>query len=470
MRRMMGKGSQWTLLALITVGISGCEGVLEIDQGGIIVLEDVLAGGPSAVEPLVNGMVATYQEAVDDLIRYASLLTDEMILAGTFETRAQVDRREIQPNNDTLEDEMYAPLHVARMQADTVVEILQTRLQDPAFASVEEEMREGIALGKLFGGLTRLWLAELYCWSILTGMYPEAAPLTPNQRVQQALTFLQDAETRAAIAGFEDIRIAAIAAQARAFLWLRNYTQAGTLASEVPRDFRFWAEYSQNDPVQFNEMFMFTWGRIQQIQWTVGDGTVPTRGGERFEHLDRFISLNLIRDEPEDFTATVSSIPVMLQTLYGRADAKVLVASGTEAMLIRAETLVRSGQTQAAQDLLNDLRSDHSFRATVQWNVSPPSELDELQPLVLVGDLGADVKTVADERARELWLTGDRLTTSRRLRLDPTVDINLFPPVKTAISGGDDIAFPMVQVELDNNPNLSPGQACPAGQAAGSWR
>jgi hypothetical protein len=119
---------------------------------------------------------------------------------------------------------------------------------------------------------------------------------------------------------------------------------------------------------------------------------------------------------------------------------------------------------------LNALRSDHSFRATVQWNVAPPANQDGLLPLVLAGNAAADLKTVADERARELWLTGDRLTTSRRLRLDPTVNINLFPPVKTAISGGDDIAFPMVQVELDNNPNLNPGQACPAGQAAGSWR
>ena len=64
-------GRAWTVRActtlLATVALSGCEGVLEIDQGGIIVLDDVLAGGPSAVEPLVNGMVATYQEAVDDL-------------------------------------------------------------------------------------------------------------------------------------------------------------------------------------------------------------------------------------------------------------------------------------------------------------------------------------------------------------------------------------------------------------------
>ena len=87
---------------------------------------------------------------------------------------------------------------------------------------------------------------------------------------------------------------------------------------------------------------------------------------------------------------------------------------------------------------------------------------------MLTGDLLADLKTVADERARELWLTGDRLTTSRRFRLELGVD--LFPSVKDAIGGGDDIAFPIPQLELDTNPNLGTDMACPAGQVIGAWR
>ena len=115
-----------------------------------------------------------------------------------------------------------------------------------------------------------------------------------------------------------------------------------------------------------------------------------------------------------------------------------------------------------------NLRSDYSLRATVQWGVDPPDSGNELVDLTLAGTFAQDLRTVAAERARELWLTGDRLTTSRRLRLDPTVNIDLFPPVKTRSNGGDDIAFPIVQLELDNNP--SSGDACPAGQTIGSWR
>ena len=467
----MGPPRRWLSLVLAGVLVlPACNGILDIDQTGIIVFEDVEASGPAAVPALVNGMVGNYQEAVDDVIRYSALLTDEMILSGTFETRLEVDRRRIQVNNSTLTGAMYTPLHQARMQADTTVNLLQNRLQDPAFEEVLDELNEGIALGKLYGGFSRIWLAELYCWSILTGMFPESSPLMPDGRMSQALTFLQQAETQAAMAGLEEIRLAAIAGQARAHLWLRNFPQAAALAAAVPRDFVYWAEFSQNDPSQYNEMYMFTWGDIQAIRWTVGDGTRPTRGNERWEHFDEFISLNLLEFEPEGFTAFSSVFPVSLQGLYNRADSRVLMASGAEAMLIRAEVAVRSGQTATAEQLLNDLRSDYSLRATIQWGVDPPDSGNELVDLTLAGTLAQDLRTVAAERARELWLTGDRLTTSRRLRLDPTVNIDLFPPVKTRISGGDDIAFPMVQLELDNNPNLSSGDACPAGQTIGSWR
>ncbi len=473
MRSEAGRGRWRRYLVPVlggVLGIAACDGILDIDETGIIVFEDVEASGPTAVPAIVNGMVGSYQEAVDDIARYAALLTDEMILSGTFETRLQVDRRRIQVNNSTLEGGVYTPLHLTRMQADTTVDLLQTRVQDPAFVDVVDQLREGIALGKLYGGFARVWLAELYCWSILTGMFPESSPLMPDARMLQGLTFLQDAETMAAVAGLEEIRLAAILGQARAHLWLRNYSQAATLAAEVPVDFVYWAEYSQNDPVQFNEMYMFTWGDIQQIRWTVGDGTAPTRGNERWEHFEEFRALNLLRSEPEGFDAFSSSIPVGLQTLYNRADSRVLVASGSEAALIRAEVAVRNLQTETAMQLLNDLRADYSLRATIQWNVEPPDSTNALGPLTLGGEPEEDLETVAGERARELWLTGDRLTTSRRLRLDPTVNIDLFPSVKTGIGGGDDIAFPIVQLELDNNPNLNAGDACPAGQAIGSWR
>ena len=80
---MMRPWRRWRPLVLAGVlGMTACDGILEVDETGIIVFEDIDAGGPTAVPAIINGMVGNYQEAVDDIVRYAALLSDEMILSG----------------------------------------------------------------------------------------------------------------------------------------------------------------------------------------------------------------------------------------------------------------------------------------------------------------------------------------------------------------------------------------------------
>lgn len=469
-RKPIGGALLFASVAL-AMAVSGCGlDILDVDDSSIIVPADLDAEGPAAIPALVNGVVGSYHQAVGGLARYAALLTDEMVLAGTFPTRRQVDIRRVEVSNADLADEMYAPLHRARFQADTTAYMLEQRLDDPAFEDSRQLMLEGIAIARLYSGYSRLWLAELYCWSILTGMYPEEAPLLPGERVEDALEFLEDAAARAStLPAIIPVQIAAVVGQARAHLWLGNLTQAAGFAASIPRGFYYRAEYSGNDPEQYNPVYTFTWGDTQSIRWTVGDGSVATTGGERWPHLEEFLALGMLRSRPVGYMALDERIPVVLQTIYNEPGTDILMAPWTEAALIMAEVAVRLGQTETAEDVLNDLRSDFALRASVEWRVNPPSPGDFLPDLVLTGDPTLDLVTIAAERARELWLTGDRLSTARRLRLDPSVDIDLFPP-KGSVGGGDDIAFPIVQREIDANPFLDSGDACPVGQAPGSWR
>ena len=300
-------------------------------------------------------------------------------------------------------------------------------------------------------------------------MFPESSPVLSDDRIVEALGILQEAEARAGALSLFPVQFAAIVGQARAHLWLGNFNQAAAAALELPRGFVYRAEYSANNSDQYNGMYTFTWGDTESIRWTVGDGTAGSSAGERWEHLEEFIGLNLLRNRPVGFSALSQAVPVVLQTLYNDRGSDMLMASWVEGALIVAEVAVRSGQTAFAEALLNDLRSDYSLRATLEWGVDPPVAGNLLPEVQLSGDLATDVKRVADERARELWLTGDRHTTARRLRQDPQIQLDLFPS-KLLIGGGDDVAFPIPQIELDNNPNLGGGDACPAGQSAGSWR
>ena len=437
-----------------------------MDDSGIIVPTDLEDAGPAAIPTLVNGVVGSYHQAANGVVRYSAMLTDEMILAGTFPTRFQVDGRRIQPSNSTLTDEMYTPLHRARLQADTTVFLLEARVGDPVFADSEDLLLQGIAIATLYSGYTRLWLGESYCWSILTGMFPEVSPVMPDNRILEALERLQEAEARAAALGLFPVQFAAIVGQARAHLWLGNFAAAGAAAVQVPRGFVYRAEYSANNPDQYNGMYSFTWGDAESIRWTVGDGTAGSSAGERWEHLEDFLALNLLRDRPFGFTALSQAVPVVLQTLYSDRGSDMLMASWVEAALIVAEVAVRSGQTAFAEALLNDLRSDYSLRVTLEWGVDPPAAGNPLAGIQLSGDLNSDLKTVADERARELWLTGDRHTTARRLRRDPQADIDLFPS-KVLIGGGDDIAFPIAQTGTGQQPEPRCRSRLPC--RTGSW-
>jgi hypothetical protein len=453
----------------VLVALTGCRGdLLDVDDSGIVEPADLDEAGPAAIPTLVNGVVGAYHEAINGLTRYTALLTDEMIYSGTFPTRYQVDIRRIPSANLDLTEDLYVPLHRARFQADTVALALEARLDDPAFAEAEDLLLQGIAIAKLYSGYTRIWLAELYCWSILTGVVAETEPLLPDERMEDAIAQLEEAESVAQAIGLFPIQGAAIVGQARAHLWLGNYPVAGGLASIVPRAFAYRAEYSSNNPDQYNAMYTFTWGDTESIHWTVGDGTANSSGRERWPYLEQFIGLNLLRNRPPGFTTMAQTVPVVLQMLYNKRESDVLMASGIEASLIVAEAALRLGQPEVAQGVLNDLRSDYSLRAATQYGVSPPAG-NLLPDIALTGNLEADLLRIAEERGRELWLTGDRHVTARRLRRDPLVDIDLFPS-KALVGSGEDIAFPIPDREIDNNANLEPGDACPAGQDPGSWR
>ena len=132
-----------------------------------------------------------------------------------------------------------------------------------------------------------------------------------------------------------------------------------------------------------------------------------------------------------------------LQLIYDEEASPIILASGIEAQLIEAEFAVRDDRTGDAESLINDLRADWPTRFTLQRRPVPGADLD---PISLSGDQQTDLGRIASERARELWLTGDRQATSRRLLAD---GIDLYP-----VKPGTQTCWPFPDQEIDNNPNL----------------
>lgn len=446
-----------------SLGACGFKDPLRVEDPGVLTAEELT--GVGAVEATVNGIIGAFQEAFDDYVRYTSLFTDEMILAGTFPTRVEVDDRRIVPSNVSLDGEVYAPIHTTRFLADQTVEDFSAAIGDPEFETVEDLLRVGTVVGRLYGAYARVLLAELYCESAI-----DAGPYElSDARMAEALTLFQEAEqaaadaaanvsTSARVARANNLGRAAIVGQARAHLWLGQWAEADADAARVPAGFVFNAEYSENDNPTCNEMHGSSWGRcLWVIRWTVGDGTTPERRNERFTYYDEWVALGRINPDPgPNFVSFNSAIPVRLQLQYTDGAVPIVLASKAEADMIQAEVALRNGQPGVANALVNPRRA--------AWGLGA---ID----FAAVGDLNGDAtaNTLADqlwqlaqERNRELWLTGERQATLRRYREEFGSDnaaggLNLWPPMSGA--SFDQIFFPVHQQEFDNNPN-TPNAQC----------
>lgn len=440
-----------TLLLILGVAagtLAGCD--LDVTDPDIVTPDQVQ--GPGSVPTQINGVIGDFQESYDDVIRYVSLFTDEMILGGTFPTRIDVDERNVQqdPDNGTLEADLYEPLHVSRASADNLVTNFNEALNDPEFSEVTADLEDGIALGQFYGGYTRIVFAELYCQSIFGGPDGESAPVSSDARMEEALALLQDAETSADNAGLADVATAARVGQARALTWLGRFGEAASAAADVPTDFTFFSRYSENDPItQGNEMHIFTFGALGfQVRWTVGDGTAGSRHNERWPYYVEWAAQGLLDtlNAPDPAELGVEGT---LQLLYDRPASNVVLASGWEARMIEAENMLRNGSPEAAEDLVNSLLTDPSVNPMLDVNGTLP--LGPFSTVDFTGNLQSDLPQLARARAAGLWLSGTRQGTFRRFSENDGVD--LYP----ANTQGDDESFPIVQQEIDNNPNVSSG-------------
>lgn len=446
------RAARWVALPLVVaVSATGCDNLLEVTDPDVVTPEQ--AAGPGAVPLLLAGMVVDFQEAVDNLVRYEALFTDEMILSGTFPTRIDVDERNVlaDPDNGTLTVDLFLPLQVARSSADRNRLAWQDAITDPDFEEVRDRVEEGLALANLYGGYLRLYMAELYCAVIDE---EEGEPRTPDQAAEIALDRFEEAEQVATSAGLSQIAQAAIAGQARTLLWLERYGEAAAAAGAVSPGHTFVAEYSANQNVQANEVFAFTFGAAgQQARWTVGDGTASNRHNERFTYYDEWLGQGLLLPDPANVSAPEVGVEITLQLLYDDGGRPIVLSSWWEAQMIIAEDELRGGAAEAAEQRVNALLSDPGVNPMVDVNPSLQGTLGAFQPVDFTGDLATDLPQLARARLAGLWLTGERQATLRRFVENDGVDLY---PQNTQ---GDDIFFPIPQREIDNNPNVS--SACP---------
>jgi len=474
-----GPGGVVAAFAAALLVLAGCDNPLTVED-----TENVTGAGLGGdVDLLVNRALADFQVGYsggsgdDRVLSLASLMTDEFFSSGTFTTRTRTDQREQFPNEQgNTSDFTFGELNDAR-----------TAAADAAAAIAEQIGTDDPRFGQMASiqGYTIVAMAENYCGAIPLstsvdfGPGEEGQPLSTRQTFERAVERF-DAALAGAAPGTGSFYLASVG-KARAQLGLGQVQQAASTVAEVPTDFIFFIEHSDNTADQENPIFTLQGNGRYSLSDQEGDdgqgaenGTVDGGNGIAFRHKDGDPNADeadprvpWVEDPGGGFSA---EIPLFLNLRYRDRSSGVVLADGIEARLIEAEAAVLSGDLTGAETILNDLRANvtelmaarygdplsNAFSTAVAQNAdSVQGEDGTLGPLDLDGLSQAEATDVVfRERAFWLFNTGHRLGDLRRLLRDPynRLEDDVFPTGDYLKGGtyGDDVAF-WIPFEEENN-------------------
>jgi len=254
-----------------------------------------------------------------------------------------------------------------------------------------------IAQAHIWAGYAYRIMGEHFCDVVFEGGSVEPGVRAFERAEAHFTSGLQVATT----GNNEPLRRAAQAGRAQARLWLGNWSGAAADASALPSDFVYWAAMDNSVTATRNRIF---WASANQpytvfTVWNTffadyyeatGDPRTPWRvlagvpfGGSGFYEY--------------------GAIPFTQQRKYTGPSDDIRLASGAEMRLIQAEVLLRSGEWEAAMDLINGVRAAQVSTVTgVALGPWTASSLDEAW------------RYLKRERSIELWLEGRRFGDLRR--------------------------------------------------------
>ncbi len=406
--RAIDHGGVWRTRVRVAA-LAGMLSVTACDLDSVLEVPDPEVASPTSLEgaaglPVVlAGAKADFQLAfsggvIEGLSSITGLFTDELHYASTFPTRIQVDRREIQSVNSTMEP-IHRFLHRARALARTSAD-LHAELE-PNSAGHAESLS--------LHGYTLVLFAEMYCSGVplsavsSTGAVEYGEPQTTAELLEGALASFDAALAAATAAGDADQQNLARIGRARALLDLGRFADAAAAAASVPTAFVYDIYHSENSDRQNNGAYVYQYvGRRWSVADREGTNGLPFRSA-----MDPRVPWET--GTGAQATAFDNS-PLYLSLKYTSRSAATTLASGLEARLIEAEAALQAG-SGSWLSILNALRATPP-------EYYPPSRFPGIASMTALADPGTDAERVAllfAERGYWMYLTGHRLGDLRRL-------------------------------------------------------
>src|SRR5688500_17841629 len=340
-----------TVLAVGVIAASGCNlgDLLEVEDPDVATPGSLT--GEDALPVLLAGAFGDFQLAysgdnagvTEGMVNLGGLLADEFEIAESFPTRVPIDRRDIDNVNTTL-NTAYSYVHRARAAA----ELSARRHQEFA------PNTPGHALSLAIAAYSYILLGENFCSGVPVSTLTDAGgtefgpPLSTQELFTEAIERF-DAAIAAAEADSPE-QYQAMVGKARALLNLDRPADAAAVAADVPDDFVFHVQHSDNTARQENGVFAYV--NIQG-RWTVADN----EGGEGLPFRSAADPRVTFELDPDDGVGFDGVTPMFHQLKYPEREIDVVLASGTEARLIEAEAQLRAGNATAWLGILNALRT-----------------------------------------------------------------------------------------------------------------
>jgi hypothetical protein len=430
-----------SLLATLFAGIVACnpDNALKIPQpdnvtstsiNSLASLPALLAGAQSAFQIAYSGAGDEGNGGHEGYINLTGLFTDEMVSMETFPTRISIDGRVALGTNVTLKG-FFIDLTSARAIADKA---------DAAYNQfAPDSVGHGVALA--LGGYTYIMLAEGFCEGVpvstlnANGSITYGQPLTREQLLEIAVERFDSAITVATTDGDAITLNLARVGLGRTLLDSNDYAAAAAAVAAVPTGFLYNVGASTNSAVENNGIWQYTFG---ELGFSVSDneGTNGLTFTDTLTPANNDPRIPVFNTGAPGVDRTLG--PFIQQLLYPAQTTPIPLATYTEAQLIIAENLLKTGGGWLAT--LNALRTT----------------VPGLAPLVDPGTPAAEQNLLFHERAFWMYLTGHREGDLRRLiRQYGRTALEVFPIGIDAngIPYGSDVNFEVSQDE-DNNPNF----------------
>ena len=431
-RGSAARAAGFALAGALVVSVTGCSIDDLLSVGDPDVATPGSLTGAAALPALLAGARSDFQVAFsgasnsEGQATYTGLFTDELLFVESFDTRLQIDKRDVRSDNSNVEA-VFRNVMRARASAEVAAERFEEF--DPGTAGHSQSLS--------LAGYGYIMIAENWCSGIpisrlINGVEQFGEPESTDEIFQRAVVAFQDAVDAALTADDDEMLNLARVGLGRAYLNLGQYAQAAAAVAAVPDGFEFVIEHSENTPRQYNGIYSFTYsGRRFSVSETEAGEGLPFRSAN-----DPRVPVVLASVPAWDGSSSLYLTPK-----YPSRSADVPLATGIEARLIEAEAALNgTGGAAAMYAILNDLRADN-----------------DMTPLTPGATMAEAVDDLFYERAFWLYLTAHRLGDLRRLVRDYGRSAESVYPSgqywKLGQNYGDDLSFPLPLDEA-SNPNF----------------